>query len=155
MRGLRVLFRRTPKSHGPAQQPYEVDARAARHDQLRGVRAQVDLDLDPLARLRVGLGALGGLDALRVRLDVGQHDAGQLGQEREAQVAVAGLRHDQQVRRVPVGADQRPEQGPGLTGGDQRYEDERTVRQVPVPDGGGGLGPAGAHGLQPGEGGDQ
>ncbi|CAM5259906.1 hypothetical protein SGLAM104S_06445 [Streptomyces glaucescens] len=155
MRRLRVLLRRTPEAHRAAQQPDELDARAARHDQLRGVRAQIDLDLDPLAGLRVGLGALGGLHGVRVRVDVRQHDVRQLRQEREPQIAVAGLRDDEQPGRVPVGADQRAQRRPGLTGGDQRHEDQRPFRQVPVPHGRGGLRAPAVDGLQPREGGDQ
>ena len=127
MRRLRVLLGGTPEAHGAPEQPYEVDARAARQDQLRGVRAQLDLDLDALAGLRVGLAALGGLHDVGVRVDVRQDDVRQLGQEREPQVAVARLRHDQQPGRVPVGADQRAERGAGLTGGGERHEDQRPV----------------------------
>ena len=74
----------------------------------------------------------------------GSTTSGQLGEEREPQVAVARLRHDEQPGRVPVGADQRAERGPGLTGGGERHEDQGALGQVPVPDGGEGLGAAGA-----------
>lgn len=155
IRRLRILLRRPPKAHGAAQEAYEVDARAARDDQLGRVGAQLDLDLDAFAGLRVGLAALGGLDDVGVGVEVRQDDVGQFGEEREPQLAVARLRHDEQPRRLPVGADQRAQRGTGLTGGGQRHEDQRPLGQVPVPDGGGGLGAAGGDGLEAGEGGDQ
>lgn len=155
VRRLRVLLRRTPEAHGAAQQAYELDARAARNDQLGRVGAQLDLDLDAFAGLRVGLAALGGLDGVGVGVEVRQDDVGQFGEEREPQVAVARLRYDQQPRRLPVGADQRAQRGTGLTGRGQRHEDQRPLGQMPVPHGGGGLGAAGGDGLEAGEGGDQ
>lgn len=112
MRCLRVLLRRPPEAHGAAQEAHEVDAGAARDDQLGRVRAQLDLDLDAFPGLRVGLVAFGGLDDVGIGVEVRQDDVGQFREEREPQVAVARLRHHEQTRRVPVGAHQRAQGAP-------------------------------------------
>ncbi len=155
VRALRVLLGGAAEAVGPPQQPHQLDPGPPRHDELRSVGAQLGDDLDALARLRVGLGALGGLHLGRVLLDVRQDHRGEAGEEGEAQLPVGGLRDHQQPGRVPVGADERAERSPGLTGRGERDEDQRAGGEVAVEHGRGGLRPARTHRLQPGEGADQ
>ena len=97
----------------------------------------------------------GGLDQLGLAaaaLDVADDDPGQVGEEREALVAVARLPHHEQLRVGAVRADERGEWGGGLTGQEYGHEDERVRGEVHVADGRERNGLLGREGFDPGQG---
>ena len=127
------------------------------HDQLRCVRAQFDLDLDPLARSpdrSLPRSASSTSSAYASRY--GSTTLGQVGRgTRTAGRGRGAAGPRQQSGRVAVGADQRAERGARLARRGQRHEDERPLGEMAVADGGQRLGPAALDGLQPGQRGDQ
>ena len=87
--------------------------------------------------------------------DVVQHDLGQAGQEAQPQVAVAGLRHDEQLRRRAAGPGHGGDRGGGSPARVSGMMTSGVAGQAAVPDPAERLGPAGAGRLQAGEGGEQ
>ncbi len=139
----RVVADDVPESGRATQELGETDACTVGHDDLGRVGVP-DPDLLASARRH-------RLDLGREAVDVGDDDVREFGREREPQRPVAGLRHDQEPRFVGIVADHRREWRVGLAGERQWHEDQRARVDVGVPDGGDGLGNAGADGLRAGE----